>query len=270
MENLRSKIASRLTAIWIEPFPAKATFWRLAYDWIAGRQRDQFTLMNLGYASEETPMRAPPGPEQLCLELYHHVVSGTDLRGKMLLEVGCGRAGGLAYVKQRFEPVLAAGIDLSERAVSLARERTTGIEGLQIRQGDATDLPFAPGTFDVVLNIESSHCYPSRQRFYQQVHRVLGPRGVFLYADFFHERAVAEVVRLLRGCGFAIRRQDEISKNVVFAMERDEQRRIELLSALPVAMRGVLRQFVGARGSWGYLGLSRGWLRYLCFVLQRR
>jgi SAM-dependent methyltransferase len=38
-------------------------------------------------------------------------------------------------------------------------------------------------SFDAVINVEASHCYPSLPRFLAEVARVLRPGGHFLYAD---------------------------------------------------------------------------------------
>ena len=37
---------------------------------------------------------------------------------------------------------------------------------------------------DVVMNIESSHCYPNIEEFFKGVHFMLKDNGVFVYADF--------------------------------------------------------------------------------------
>ena len=48
----------------------------------------------------------------------------------------------------------------------------------------ARDLSESLNPLDVVLNVESSHCYGSMPRFLAEVRRVLEPRGYFLHADF--------------------------------------------------------------------------------------
>jgi len=63
------------------------------------------------------------------------------------------------------------------------------VPGLEFVAGDAEKLPFAAGSFDVVINVEASHCYPAFPRFLAEVARVLRPGEHFAYADFrFAER----------------------------------------------------------------------------------
>ncbi len=261
--------AAKFTAIWLDSISTWRTFWRFTYDWLASREQDSFTVMNLGYASEtETP---EPGtdPEDYCLALYRRVAGGVDLQGRSLLEVGCGRAGGLAHVKQHFAPGAVTGIDLSKRAVALASERTAQLPDFTIVQGDALSLPFVPASFDVVMNIESSHCYPSRPEFFAEVYRVLRVGGHFLYTDFFHIDSSPDVREMLADAGFEICKEEDISANVVLAMRLDEPRRLGLLDRVPRVFHRPLRHFVGATGTLGYRGFSEGWLKYRNFILKR-
>ena len=55
--------------------------------------------------------------------------------------------------------------------------------GLAFEVGDAERMPFPDASFDAVVNVESSHCYPSMPAFLSEVRRVLRPGGHFLYAD---------------------------------------------------------------------------------------
>ncbi len=71
---------------------------------------------------------------------------GADAR---VLEIGCGRGGGLAYLGGRLrEP--ARGIDTAVSAVLSARRR-----GLKAHWRDAGALPAASGSLDVVLAVET-------------------------------------------------------------------------------------------------------------------
>ena len=49
--------------------------------------------------------------------------------------------------------------------------------------GDSESIPFEDEKFDVVLNVESSHCYGDMDQFMSEVTRVLKPGGHFLWCD---------------------------------------------------------------------------------------
>ena len=58
----------------------------------------------------------------------------------------------------------AAGLDFSQKAIDFARGHHRDPR-LRFVCGDAEALPFADASFDAVLNVESSHCYPNVPRF---------------------------------------------------------------------------------------------------------
>src|SRR5437016_10678551 len=70
------------------------------------------------------------------------------------------------------------GIDLSDKAVDFCNQNYA-IDALSFRQGDAENLPLSDASVDVVVNLESSHCYGSMDRFLSEVYRVLRPGGIF-------------------------------------------------------------------------------------------
>jgi SAM-dependent methyltransferase len=241
--------------------------WRCFYEWLAARQPEAFAVMNYGFADADQAAEAPAG-DALGLRLYDEVVGATELRGQRLLEVGCGRAGGLAHIYRRCLPRMACGVDFSRRAVALARQRTAELPGVGILPAEADALPFANDSFDAVLNIESSHCYPSRARFFQEVARVLRPGGSFLYADLFPADAVDGIRATLTAAGFRIVQEHDITDNVATAMRLDEARRVNLIrDSLPRVLHGPLRAFAGTTESPMYKSFVDGRRRYLRFLL---
>ncbi len=93
-----------------------------------------------------------------------------------VLEVGCGRGGGGAYVAEHFRVSRLTGLDFSGAAIRFARAHHADPR-LRFVRGDAENLPFPDAWFDAVLNVESSHCYPDVPRFTSEVARVLRPGG---------------------------------------------------------------------------------------------
>jgi erythromycin 3''-O-methyltransferase len=78
------------------------------------------------------------------------------------------------------------GLNITPRQVQTARRRTRneGLEDrLDFRQGSATAMPFAPGTFDRVVALECAHHFYPRSAFLAEAYRVLRPGGVFAATD---------------------------------------------------------------------------------------
>lgn len=98
-------------------------------------------------------------------------------------------------------------------------------------KGDAESLSFDPGRFDVVINIESSHCYGSMETFLANVRRVLRYGGCFLYADFRNKNDVAVLQRQMERSGMKILKREDITPNVVRSLDLDNANKLLLIRA---------------------------------------
>lgn len=86
-------------------------------------------------------------------------------RGTRVLDVGCGVGLTSCYLAQRYG-CSVVGVDLSEKMVAWAMRRAQrkGLLGqVEYRVADAQDLPFADGSFDVVIG-ESVTVFPADKR----------------------------------------------------------------------------------------------------------
>jgi ubiquinone/menaquinone biosynthesis C-methylase UbiE len=230
-------------------------------------------FMNYGYADlgSEAPLVAPDvdASQRHCAHLYHHVAGAVGLNGRDVLEVGCGRGGGAAYIKRYLAPRSLTGVDFSDRAIKFCTSyhRSSGAAFLP---GDAEALPFGAHTFDAVVNIESSHCYNSMARFVGEAYRVLRPGGYFLYADFRPQSAIKLLHEELTQVGFAIRRERNITPNIVRALDLDSDRKLELIRRhAPKLLHDRIARFAAVRGTSMYEGFRTGQLDYRSFVLQK-
>lgn len=94
-----------------------------------------------------------------------------------VLEVGCS-AGTLSHALARHGHRVV-GIDRSARAIRLAQ--TTHGSGTTVSvflQGDATNLPFAKGSFDVTLAASLLNLVPEPERIVAEMARVTSPGGI--------------------------------------------------------------------------------------------
>ncbi|MBI2497452.1 MAG: class I SAM-dependent methyltransferase, partial [Opitutae bacterium] len=181
--------------------PVRKAIWRLWYPFLTRRLRHEEVLF-LNYAFEmdppaDLPLAPDDEPNRACIQLYHHVATQVDLRGKKVLEVSCGHGGGASYLTRTLAPAHYTGLDLNPRGIEFCRRRHP-LERMDFLEGDAQNLMFADRTFDAVLNVEASHCYPDFPRFLAEVARVLRPGGHFLYADFRFREGLAAWEQALR------------------------------------------------------------------------
>jgi len=113
--------------------------------------------------------------------LYYSLFDGVKTKGKSILEVGCGRGGGIKFLRDNLKFSKITAIDYNQANIDFCKENNS--DGVEFLLGDAENLEFENESFDIVLNVESAHCYPDYQKFVSEVHRVLKPNGIFLSAD---------------------------------------------------------------------------------------
>lgn len=238
-----------------------------------GYPKPDWTFMNYGYspqdASQIPVLHEDDEINRYCIQLYHHVASAVEVCGREVLEVGSGRGGGADYIKRYLEPAHMVGVDFSNKAVNLCRKHYSNV-GLSFETGDAEHLPFNDQSFDVVVNIESSHCYGSMTDFLAQVKRVLKPGGYFVFADFRNREQLDELKKQLDRTEMLLIKQENITSNVINALDADNERRLEHIQrGIPKVLRQLLREFAGNKGTWIYKGFMEGTIVYQNFIFQK-
>jgi len=268
-------LLARLVAFATRTARGKRLLWRAWYQFLAARYPNpRWTFMNYGYrapgaTAAQTPLPLDSADEdnRSCIQLYDLVARRAPVAGRELLEVGCGRGGGADYVARKLDPRRVVAVDLSPRAVALCRRRFAHPR-LSFEVGDAERLPFPPASFDVVLNIESSHCYGRFDAFLGEVRRVLRPGGHFLYADFRPSDEVDGWRASLLAAGFAIRAEHDLRPGVVAALDADDGEKRDLITrVIDRPLAGIFGEFAALQGSELNAALRRGDFGYRAFVL---
>ncbi len=72
-------------------------------------------------------------------------------------------------------------LDYSPDMMAQAQRRAgnLGLCNVQFQQGDVGRLPFADGSFDLVLSLNGFHAFPDKNAAYRETFRVLRPGGIF-------------------------------------------------------------------------------------------
>ena len=239
-------------------------------------------FMNLGFVDlgpEVMPLTLTAQEEHFrpFIQMYRHVLKSADLKGKDVLEIGCGAGGGAAFIARHYEPKSVTGIDLLP--VNIAETEARGsVPGLTFAVGNATALEFPDNSFDVVVNIESSHSYPSIEKFLSEVKRVLKPGGVFVFADhrpvkdeWGSDRTLAALEKQIRDTGMAILNEEDITPNINAASDMMNMGKEFMLTMSNI--RGFeqthFREMLHCRGTRNYEKLKSGEWQYRCYALQK-
>jgi ubiquinone/menaquinone biosynthesis C-methylase UbiE len=172
---------------------------------------ERFIFMNHGYLDPDggddlswmhAADRADPVTAS-SLNLVHAVLSHAEISGARVADIGCGRGGTCSYVVRYARPSRVIGLDYARGNVDFCRRRHRE-PALSFLRADAQVLPLADESVDVVVNIESSHCYPNLHRFFAEVWRVTRADGTFLYTDCMRRTEIDFYSRHLVEAGFRI------------------------------------------------------------------
>jgi ubiquinone/menaquinone biosynthesis C-methylase UbiE len=242
---------------------------RVLYRLINRFDREKLVIfMNFGYSSAGKDLDLDAGDEKnrYPIQLYRHLTDKVDLTGKEIVEIGCGRGGGLSHTARNSDAASLLGIDIEKTAVEFA-SREYKEANLSFLKGNAEKIPLPDNSCDVVLNVESSHRYLSIGNFISEVSRILKPGGTFLFTDFRYPYEWAEFRDLLSSVGMISQWEHDITENVLIALRKDTARRLALVRSFAprILQKGIIN-FSGCEGSETYRFFEERTYEYKSFL----
>ena len=228
--------------------------WKPIYEFTAkALPTSQWRFMNYGYVPlvGEAPLDLlqKDEPDRYCIQLYHYLATRTDITRKEVLEVGSGRGGGASYIYEYLHPASMTGIDVASHAVKFANDNWSH-DGLHYVVGNTEAIPLPDQSMDVVINVESSHAYGSFSKFVSEVYRVLRPGGIFLITDMRLPEDLNVMQSQLAQSGMEILEEEDITDNVVQAIDQDEEnKRSRIKAFVPRWFQSAISEFSGVKES---------------------
>ncbi len=199
------------------------------YNFLYSADWGDITINNYGFAPT-----CIENPQKFQLQMYEEVYKRLQV-GNMnkvpirLLEISCGRGGGLEHVVNRGGGgILGVGLDWSENAISFCRRRYAANPDMAFIRGTALQLPFRTASFDAIINVEASNDYGDEVLFLKEVRRVLRPDAQFIYVDSRSPRRLGILEQRLVEAGFDGKLVN-ITNNIVRACLLDSDRRRRLI-----------------------------------------
>lgn len=166
-------------------------------------------------------------------DLHHRIadrtaeIAAVTARASLrILDVGCGSGYLLRRLGESYPNALQlVGIDPAPRMIAQARTATAGLPRLTFMTGFAEDLPFADGTFDLIVSSTSFDHWADQRAGIAELARVMTSDGHLALTDLFsalllptllvshrgRARTVGRASELLRGAGFGSIRWHNLS-----------------------------------------------------------
>lgn len=128
-----------------------------------------------------------------------------DVRGKYLLDLGCGAGENSVYFSQLGARCVASDYSpgMVDVALKLAERNGVPVEGRVI---NAMDIDFPDNTFDIVYASNLLHHIPNPEITIREIHRVLKPGGKMCFWDPLKHNPVINVYRKM---ATEVRTEDE-------------------------------------------------------------
>lgn len=234
--------------------------------------KKEVIFMNYGYHDENEKIALEPHDERnrYPIQLYHRLAHKVEIQQRNIVEVGCGRGGGLAYINKKFLPESALGIDLNAKATKFGNKNFRN-KSLRYVCGDAQKLSLPNEEIDVLINVESSHRYPKIEKFFDEVFRVLKPGGYFLYTDFREKEHMEKLRNQLAKYDYQLFDEQIINEQVRLALKLDSDRRENLIRRkVPFFLRNSISDFSGVKDSPTYNQIANGDLVYFVYCFQKK
>ncbi len=231
----------------------------------------EILFMNFGFSDPKqfVPLDKENETNRYSIQLYHHLAVKAEIKNKDIVEVGCGRGGGLSYITKNFQPASAIGVDLDKLAVAFSNSHY-GLDNLSFLQGNAESLSLEDNSCDIVLNVESSHRYLDMKAFLGEVKRILRPGGYFLLTDFRFDYDFEGMKKDIQSSGLTLLKERYINQEVLKALELDDPRKRQLVKKLiPKFLHKIALNFGGTIGSETYNRFESKKYIYFSYVLRK-
>ena len=157
-----------------------------------------------GYASERlgydaTALAALPSETTAAFAgVANPLRVGALTPGATVIDIGCGAGMDLMLAASAVGPSgRAIGIDMTEPMAERARAsaRALGLGHVEVRAGDALQLPVDPESVDFVISNGVLNLTPDKPQAFGEVLRILKPGGQFLYGDIIVASELSEAIR---------------------------------------------------------------------------
>lgn len=121
---------------------------------------------------------------------YHSfIVQNLPKNCRQLLEVGCGKGELCRRLSPKVDSIV--GIDISEKMIEIAKERTPEENGIVFQKVNYLDKILEENQYDCIVSVATLH-HIDFEQFAAKVKRELKPKGKLLVIDLYEQETLGE------------------------------------------------------------------------------
>ena len=136
--------------------------------------------------------------------LYLELLKDVKTKNLNLLDIGCGRGGGINILKKYLKLKEVHGCDINSMAIDYCEEN---YKGINFKVCSSEKLTYENKYFDLITNVESFHLYENKKKFFKEASRVLKTNG--------HYFKVIDIIDITPNVAFACKHNIEhYNKNI--------------------------------------------------------
>jgi len=137
-----------------------------------------------------------------------------NFESKTILDVGCGKGGGISFYKDFYNFKKCIGVDLTEINIDIAKTHSPDVD---FYVSSATCLPIEDNSIDIITCIESIGYYDPLLKFTEEVFRVLKSDGKVIISSPCTEEKANNIENTFLQNNFILINKKDITKNVSMA-----------------------------------------------------
>ena len=131
-------------------------------------------------------------------------------------------------------------------------------------------IPFPDNSFDVLINVESSHCYGDMSKFLSEAYGALKTGGFFLFCDFRTTDGIQELYDQFSSSDLKFLNRIDITDNIIQGLDKlSEYREDHIDKSVSIFIRKLFKTYAGIKGTDIYNSFSNGSMTYICAILKK-
>jgi 2-polyprenyl-3-methyl-5-hydroxy-6-metoxy-1,4-benzoquinol methylase len=167
-------------------------------------------FMNHGYYPESKILKKEDLFFKYEASLYIYLLNNIDTNNMKLLDVGCGRGGGINIYKKYFNFLELHGCDINKEGIEFCKKT---YKNINFKICPVEKLNYKNNYFDIITNVESFSYYKNPQLALKELFRILKPNGLLLLTDIDLNFKIFKNYKILN--------IEEITPNVAFACKEN-------------------------------------------------